>query len=201
MLFRSGIGDEQVWYRVLKPAERQQLRDRKELRLSANNIRLLNAEAKSVLRVDLKNISELMVRVYELNTESFYRTHEEDLDTDLDLDGLVATSERSLKFSQPAIIRHREEIDLSSITGRGVWIVDLVGDGLRARALLRKGSIDHVDGFNADGMSFTVIDENRQAIRENMLIHKDKRIYYITSGSVSGKIASGASTSTNICAK
>ena len=41
----NGIGDEQVWYRVLKPAERQQLRDRKELRLSANNIRLLNAEA------------------------------------------------------------------------------------------------------------------------------------------------------------
>ena len=160
----NGIGDEQVWYRVLKPAERQQLRDRKELRLSANNIRLLNAEAKSVLRVDLKNISELMVRVYELNTESFYRTHEEDLDTDLDLDGLVATSERSLKFSQPAIIRHREEIDLSSITGRGVWIVDLVGDGLRARALLRKGSIDHVDGFSADGMSFTVIDENRKPI-------------------------------------
>ena len=166
----NGIGDEQLWYRVLNPAERQQVRDRKELRLTARNVKQLPVDTPAALEVDVKNINELTVRIYEINTQAFYRNHDVPLDTDIDLDGLVATDERAIKFSQPAIQRHRERIDLPAITGRGVWVVDLVGEGLRARALLRRGALDYVGSFSPDGMVFTIIDEKQQAVADAIML-------------------------------
>ncbi len=159
-----GVGDAEQWYRLLSASQRQAVRDRVELRLSAQNPKRFSSDGPTRLQVDLKNVQELVVRIYEINTPSYYRNHEKAIDTDIDLDGLIATHERTLEFHRPAVQRHRETLNLDEITGRGVWVVDLVGKGLRARALIRRGAIDHVDSFNADGMVFTIIDENRQPI-------------------------------------
>ncbi len=164
-----GVGDEQLWYRILNPADRQQLRDRKELRLTAQNVEQLSVDDPAVLEIDIKNIDELTVRIYEINSQAYYRNHDTPLDTDIDLDGLVATAEQVIKFSQPAIQRHRERINLPEVTGRGVWVVDLVGEGLRARALLRRGSLDYVGSFSADGMVFTIIDENQKTVADAVM--------------------------------
>ncbi|MDB4338923.1 hypothetical protein OAA19_02315 [Rubripirellula sp.] len=159
-----GVGDEQTWYRMLSPSQRKSVRDRSELRLSAENAVRFSKDEQTVLNVDLKNIGELIIRVYEINTESYYRDRSEVIDTDIDLDGLIATHEQTLSFAQAPVRRHRELIELPMVTGRGVWVVDFVGEGLRARALVRRGSIEHVESSAADGMVFTIINEDRQAI-------------------------------------
>ncbi len=160
----EGIGDEERWYKMLSASQRQALRDSTQLRLSVENPRTFAADQPTKLRVDVKNVDELVVRIYEINTESYYRTHSRPIDTDIDLDGLVATHEKRLPFNHPAVRRHREDVSLDEIKGRGVWIVDLVGKGMRARALVRRGEIDHVDSVAADGMVFTIVDENRKPI-------------------------------------
>ena len=86
------------------------------------------------------------------------------VDTDIDLDGLIATNEQKIQYNQSAVIRHRERIELPKISGRGVWVVDLVGKGLRARALIRRGRVSHVQSSDANGMVFTIIDESRKPI-------------------------------------
>lgn len=159
-----GVGDEQRWYKMLSASQRQAVRDAVELRLAADNPKRLDADESAQLRVEIKNVQELVVRIYEINTQSYYRTHDEPIDTDIDLDGLVATHERKLTFNQPAVERHREVIELPEAADRGVWIVDLVGKGVRARALVRRGAINHVDSSDANGMVFTIIDENRKPI-------------------------------------
>ena len=159
-----GVGDAEPWYRLLTASQRQAVRDRVELRLSPENPKRFSSDEPTRLQVDLKNVQELVVRVYEINTSSYYRNHEKAIDTDIDLDGLIATHERTLEFHRPAVERHRETLQLDEVSGRGVWVVDLVGKGLRARAVIRRGAIDHVDSFNADGMVFTIIDENRKPI-------------------------------------
>lgn len=159
-----GVGDEQHWYKMLSASQRQTLRDAVQLRLAADNPKRFSVDQPTQLNVALKNIQELVVRIYEINTQSYYRTHDKPIDTDIDLDGLVATHEKRLTFNQPAVRRHREVLELPEISSRGVWIVDLVGKGVRARALVRRGAVDHVDSIEADGMVFTVIDENRKPI-------------------------------------
>ena len=101
---------------------------------------------------------------YKINTSSYYRHHSELLNTDIDLDGLVATQEQKIRFNHPAVIRHGETIDLPGVANRGVWVVDLFGKGLRARALIRRGLIGHVQSTDANGMVFTIIDEHGEPI-------------------------------------
>ncbi len=160
----EGVGPEDRWYKMLSASQRQAIRDSTQLRLALHNPKYFSSDQPAKLIVDVKNIDELVVRVYEINTQSYDRTHDRPVDTDIDLDGLIATHEKRLSYNQPAIRRHRETLELEEITGRGVWIVDLVGKGVRARAMIRRGEIDHVDSFHADGMVFTIIDENRQPI-------------------------------------
>ena len=167
----AGIGDPQDWYKMLEPQQRQRVRDAAQLRLAPQNKIHFSADDPTELIVDVKNIQELVVRAYEINTLAYYRSNEKQLDTDIDLDGLVPTLEQKISYNQPAIQRHRETIGLNEISGRGVWIVDLVGKGLRARAIIRRGDIQHASENVADGMLFTIIDENEQVIpKATMLV-------------------------------
>ena len=160
----GGIGSDEQWYKMLDAAQRKEIRDRVELKLSTENPQHFSELEKTELIVDLKNLPELIVRIYQINTPSYYRHHTRLLDTDIDLDGLIATTEQKIRYNQPAVIRHRERIELPKISGRGVWVVDLVGKGLRARALIRRGRVSHVQSSDANGMVFTIIDESRKPI-------------------------------------
>ncbi|EMI18822.1 hypothetical protein RMSM_04248 [Rhodopirellula maiorica SM1] len=180
-----GIGDEQQWYRLLSPAERQAIRDSVQLRLAPQNKPRFASDDPAQLIVDVKNVDELVLRIYEINSLAFLRTHQEPLDTDIDLDGLVATHERKISYNQPAVQRHREILELDEIHGRGVWVVDLVGKGVRARAMIRRGELHHVDAITADGMKFTIIDENRKPIANARMIVAGREFLADDSGSVS----------------
>jgi len=160
----NGIGNDEQWYKMLDAKQRKELRDRVELQLSIENPRYFSDDEKTQLKVDIKNIPELVVRTYKINTSSYYRHHSELLNTDIDLDGLVATQEQKIRFNHPAVIRHGETIDLPGVADRGVWVVDLFGKGLRARALIRRGLIGHVQSTDANGMVFTIIDEHGEPI-------------------------------------
>ena len=149
---------------MLNADRRLSFRESVELRLSPTNPMFHSPDRPSTLSLDLKNVDELVVRIYEMNVPAYYRSNRKPLDTDIDLDGLVATHETKHPFNQPAVRRHREQIELPQISGRGIWVVDLIGTGVRARAMIRRGSIDHVVTTVADGLAFTVIDENRKPV-------------------------------------
>ncbi|WP_146518142.1 hypothetical protein [Stieleria varia] len=166
----AGVGDPNQWYDTLSAEQRQAIRDAMQLTLSVQIKERFGSEDPTELLVDIKNIDELVIRIYEINTLAYYRSNDKALNTDIDLDGLVATHQQTLKYTQPAVQRHRERIRLDEVTGRGVWVVDLVGKGLRARAMIRRGEIHHVDQTTADGMQMTVLDENNRPIADAKLI-------------------------------
>ncbi|MEL6110679.1 MAG: hypothetical protein AAFU85_32130, partial [Planctomycetota bacterium] len=160
----AGVGNPQQYFEMLSASERQTLRDKVQLSFARNNPRTFTTDAETKLLVDVKNIEKLVVRVYEMNALAFHRTNSGQLDTDVDLDGLVATHERTIQYDRPQIVKHRESIAIPEIQGRGVWIVDLVGQGLRARTLVRRGDLQAVHSSTPDGMRFTVLDEKRNRV-------------------------------------
>ena len=48
--------------------------------------------------VVLKNIPQLTVKVFEFNTENYYRKKLREIDNDLELDGLIASEETFFEF-------------------------------------------------------------------------------------------------------
>jgi hypothetical protein len=158
------------WYAMLDPSRRQEVRDRVELTLAATNPRIHDAKSPSSLIVDLKRVDNLVVRIYRINTHSFYRTRTTLIDTDVDLDGLIPTYEQEIKYSFAPTLRHRETIPLPQLEGRGVWIVDLLGGGLRARAMVRRGELFHAITQSPNGVRITAIDEDRKPVAGAKLV-------------------------------
>ena len=159
-----GQGPPDRWYRLLTPAQQQQLKDRVELTLAPVNPPRHDPDQPSQLTVDVKHVDELVIRIYQINTAAFHRTHDQLVNTDIDLDGLVPTQERRIRYALPPVRRHRESLELPEIEGRGVWVIDLLGGGLRTRALIRRGDLTYTMTQSAAGLQFTILDERRQPV-------------------------------------
>lgn len=161
-----GIGDKRVWYQKLGPSAQKELSERVELRFAPHNNTRVGVEENVRLDVELKNVDELIVRIYEVNTSAYYRNHSQPVDTDINLDGWVANSEQRLKFTQPADRRHLESIALDQLKGRGVWVIDLLGGGQRSRAIIHKGALHATERLGDAGHVFQVLDEQGNHLPE-----------------------------------
>ncbi|MEM8733639.1 MAG: hypothetical protein AAGG44_05440 [Planctomycetota bacterium] len=157
-----GIGDPSVWYPKLSPDEQQELKQRVEVQFARDSVSSVPVGGPLRLRLQVKNLEDLVVRVYEIDCAEYYRQHESDVSTDVDLDGLVPNVEKRLQFDLPTDRRHQVEIDLTdelATTPRGVWVVDCVGGGMRSRAVLRRGALLVAQRVTDFGHRFQVMDE------------------------------------------
>ncbi|MCC6509716.1 MAG: hypothetical protein IT423_11445, partial [Pirellulaceae bacterium] len=161
----SGDKDAATWYAKLNPAQQKELRERIELRFGPRNQVKFAAEDTVELSIELKNVPQLLVKIYEVNPRNYFRTFNKPLATDIDLDGLVANAQRQFEYSQPADRRHGETISLPELAGRGVWVVDLLGGGQRSRALIQKGGLSSVQQLSDSGHVLQVYDERGQLVK------------------------------------
>ena len=159
-----GLGPSQRWYDQLSPASQREVRERIELKFAATSKEYYQPNDSVSLVADIKNVSQLIVRIYNINARNAFRKNASAINTDLDLDGLVANSEQTLTYSTPADRRHRETIQLPQLEGRGVWVVDLLGGGQRSRALIQKGQLRSVQRLTDAGHEFFVLDETGKKV-------------------------------------
>ena len=95
------------------------------------------------MQLDLfvKNVPTLLVKVFEINTANFYRTQLREVDTDINLDGLVANDEKTHQYDEPPLRRVARRFEFPELTKPGVYVIDFIGNGKSSRALVRKGRL------------------------------------------------------------
>lgn len=160
-----GTDDAAVWYAKLSPGEQKALRERVELRFGPKNKSRYLADESVELALEIKNVSQLLVKIYEVNPRNYYRTNNRPLSTDIDLDGLVANAQRQIEYTQPADRRHSETLPLPELEGRGVWVIDVLGGGLRSRALIQKGNLSSLQQLTDAGHVLRIIDDRGQIVK------------------------------------
>lgn len=161
-----GEGDWQSSMAKFSPEEQRALRDRVELRFAPQSARRLGPLDPVQLLVDLKNVPSLSVRIFSLDPASLYDRGLMPPSTDLDLDGLVPNHQWTIELSMPPQRLHRQSIPLPQCQGRGVWMVELLGGGLRSRMLIQKGRLTFLDQLTDSGHLLQVIDESGKAVPE-----------------------------------
>ncbi|MCA9193218.1 MAG: hypothetical protein KDB03_15710 [Planctomycetales bacterium] len=157
-----GIGDENNWFSKLNSGQQRELVDRVELRFSPHNQMVYSSRDEVVLHLELKNVPQLLVKIYQLNPQGYYRAQNRPINTDIDLDGLVANTEITKSYELPSSRRHVESLELEQLSGAGVWVVDLLGGGQRSRAVIEKGELRPHEYMTTVGQVFKVFDEQAQ---------------------------------------
>lgn len=63
----------------------------------------------------MKNITTLTIKIFEINVENYYKKNNKEIDNQLNLEGLIASEEIQLKYSQPPALKHLEKFTFEKI--------------------------------------------------------------------------------------
>jgi hypothetical protein len=155
----NGVGDPQQWAPLLSPDEYRRLKERVDIDFAPDNPDLISADAIVKLTAFVKNVPTLLVKVYEINTFNYYRETGQALNLALNLDGLVASSERRVQYQETPERRVARTFEFPELKSRGAYVVELIGNGKSSRALVQKGRLGLLQEITSAGHAFTVLDE------------------------------------------
>lgn len=165
----NGLGEPEQWASLLSPEEYQKLKERVDIDFAYTNPQHYQSDDSVTLDLHIKNVPSLLVRIFEINTASYYREHKKEVDTDIPLDGLVPNEELTVKFSDSPFRRVARRIELPRLKKAGVYVVDFIGAGKSSRALIRKGRLRSLVSTSSIGQTVTVIDEANRKVMDARL--------------------------------
>ena len=94
------------------------------------------------LILEIKNIQNLIVNIYEINTENYYYSNQKEFDSNISLDGIVPTYEDKYTYDEKPQLLTEKKIALTKIPKkRGLYVVEFIGNGHVSRAVIQKGGL------------------------------------------------------------
>ena len=166
-LITGGHGKAENWASLLSPQTFQQLKDRVDIEFPRTNAAQFAPGDDVKFDVTLKNTPKLIVKIYELNALNAFQARKRQLNTDLNLDGLVANSERTEVFDGGPFVRTTKAFAFPELKGRrGAWIVEFIGSGRSSRALVRVGQWQVIQQVSPVGDLLTVLDEKGEQVKD-----------------------------------
>jgi hypothetical protein len=144
-----------------------ELENKKDLTILRRNKRRVTHGEEVSLTLEVKNISELTYKVFEIDTEAYYKLNKAELKDSLDLDGLIPNQIKLFTYGQKKHHRHFEQFDFPEIQNkqRGVFIVEFVGGGMSSRAVLKKGSLTPLISPHSQGYQVFIVDEAKKVVK------------------------------------
>jgi hypothetical protein len=162
----NGIGDTEKWASMLSPEEYKQVLDRIDVEFLSTNPEFFKADDAVELELFLKNVDNLIVKVFEINTQNYYRKHKSEIDTDINLDGLVPNFEETYEYDVPPALRKTYQFKFPQLNDRGVYVIDFIAGGKSSRALIRKGRLQVSDRVTPMGQEFTVFNQSGEVVKD-----------------------------------
>ena len=148
-----GRGDPETWASKLSPELYRAFKDRIDIDFAFTNKTDFATDEAVSLDLHVKNVPNMLVKVFEVNTGTVYKTRLAEIDTDINLDGLVANTERNLKYEDNPFRRVPRKYDFPELNKPGVYVIDFIGAGRSSRALIRKGRLRSLVSTGPAGQS------------------------------------------------
>jgi hypothetical protein len=181
----AGAGEADRWAALLGPARLAALRERVDLELTVRNPERVAADAAVTLEVDLKNVQSLVVKTFRIDAVAYWLARRSEVDTTVDLDGMVASSEQRITSDLPAIRRVRQRIPLPGCDRPGTYVIELIGNGKSSRALIRKGGLRHTVRLGVAGPTVRVLDDHHRPVKDARLWLGDREYTPRDDGAIS----------------
>lgn len=159
-----GLGEPEKWASELPPELFARLKERIDIDFSPANKTSFAVDEPVQLELHVKNVSNLFVKVYEINTFNYYRDFKKEVDTDINLDGLVPNFEMPFQYADPPQRRVSRKFDFPQLNKAGVYVVDFIGSGKSSRALVRKGRLRPLANLGTAGQVISVVDERNRPV-------------------------------------
>ena len=133
-----------------------------EIELVESNKPMFKPDERVRIVTELKNVPTLYVKIFEFNSENYYRKNMAPFRTDVNLDGLIASHEESFTFSELPQMKFRHVFDFPSLDNKvGLYVIEFIANGFSSRAVIKKGTLSLVTRSSIAGHIAYILDENR----------------------------------------
>jgi hypothetical protein len=157
---QSGENIENVT-KIFSEAELTEIRETKKLKFVSWNKTKFNLGEEVTLFLEVKNIQNFCINIFEINTESYYRKNKSEIHERINLTGLIPSKTTEFNVDTAPVISKVMEFKDLFPSKRGVFIVEFIGGGLSSRALIRIGALSLIRQVLSKGLLFHMIDEQK----------------------------------------
>lgn len=148
--------------KVVSPQFFKEIADKVFIKFKESNPDQFMVEEAVVLHLEVKNVPELRAKVFQFNTETYYKKTMKPFDTTIDLHGMVPSYEKILTKEFEGIGKNKVTdvtLTLDELKGKvGTFIVELFGNGIKSRAVIKKGSLTLVYRSTESGHIAYILD-------------------------------------------
>jgi hypothetical protein len=160
----QGTGDLEQWYSWLDPSAVDALKNRVDVEFVSENKQRFSSDEEVSLELNIKNVDRLLVKTFMIDAENYYRQFNRNVNTDIDLDGLMPNDEDVFTYTETPLHRVKRAFKFPELKGRGVWVIEFVGNGKSSRTVVQKGRLQYLSRTGTAGQMITVLDEKGQKL-------------------------------------
>ena len=159
--------------------ELEKIRKSKRLKFVKSNKKSFGIDEHVSFMLEMKNIQNLTVKIFEINTFNYYKKTMKEVTSKVDLEGLIPAKSFLVQYNDNPILIIKRDIGIDYLNEqkRGVFIVEFIGGGLSSRVLIKKGSLTQIPQIIKDNAVFHIINESKMVCTEKTAIVIGNVIY------------------------
>ena len=140
-----------------------------EITICPHNKKCFEIDEPVILDLDIKNIPNLTLSIFTINTENYYLDKKQPITSLINVEGLLTSSEMIFNYNEKPQKRHRERINLDKIPNnkRGVYLIEIIGNGISSRAIIKKGTLNLITRSTSKGKLCYIINEKNEIMKSN----------------------------------
>ena len=157
--------------KYLKDSEYEEIVKKAEITICEHNPKEFKVDEDIKLDFDLKNITTLNLSIYEINTENYYLEKKAPLNSLINVEGIIASKTVDIKIEggENPLKRIRKTIEFDQIPkGRpGVYLVEILGNGISSRIIIKKGRLNLITRNTSKGILCQIINEKNEIVKDD----------------------------------
>jgi hypothetical protein len=157
--------------------------------LLESNKEVFKKEDRVRLVTEIKNVATLHIKIFEFNSENYYRKNLAPFRTDVNLDGLITAHEETHEFKEPAQKKFRYVFEFPQLDDKiGLFVIEFISNGYSSRAVIKKGSLSLIYKSTVAGQVAYILDENKDICKTSNTGMWYKNSYYKADTEKGGRI-------------
>lgn len=148
---------------IISKEDYEKLCKKAEITVCPHNKQVFTVEEDVKIDLDIKNVNTMSMSIYEINTENYYLNKKMPITSLIVVEGLITEAEYTYSFTEKSTKIERRSFILDKIPKRrGVFLVEIVGNGISTRLIIKKGALNLVSRYTSKGRMCYIINEKNE---------------------------------------
>ena len=170
-MYRGDEVKSDIYSKYFNNEEYENLVQRTEMSICEHNKKEFKVEEEVKIDIDFKNTKSINLSIYEIESENYYLTKKEPINSLINIEGIIASQTADIKIEggENPLKLIRQTINISQIPNNKprIYLVEILGKGISSRIIIKKGRLNLVTRNTPEGILCQIINEKNEVVKDD----------------------------------